>query len=144
MAMAIIQAKCAICGREFEHRHNCYNRKMADDYEKNMTDKITICPACYAKQKKEEEEIKREKEYKEAVEYAAEQDLPALTGTEKQIRWAEVIRYNLVKKITHEGFKEIVCENMIQSKDWIENRDNLKAYTITLYNNAATKGDRRK
>lgn len=141
MAMAIIQATCSVCGRGFEHRHNCYNRKMADDYEKNMADRITICTACYVKKKKEEEEIKREKEYQEAAAYAAEQELPNLTGTEKQIRWAEVIRYNFVKKITHEGFKKIVCENMIQSKDWIENRDNLKAYTITLYNNAATKGD---
>lgn len=135
MAMAIIQATCSVCGREFEHRHNCYNRKMADDYERGMTDKITICPACYAKQKKEEEEIKREKEYEEAVEYAAEQELPALTGTEKQIRWAEVIRCAFVKKITHEGFKKIVCENMTQAKEWIENRDNLKEYTIALYHN---------
>lgn len=47
-----------------------------------------VCPECYAKQR----EAEREAERKAAQTRAAEETLPELTGSSKQIAWAVVIR----------------------------------------------------
>lgn len=54
MAKAIVMIKCPRCGREYEYRKDCCNRKEADSFEEwakdNMTDRL--CPACYEEEKK--------------------------------------------------------------------------------------------
>ena len=74
-----------------------------------------ICPEC---QKKE-----WDKKNQKSVEIAKEFEFPALTGSEKQIAWANTIRfdfYNVCNK------KEIIVDDIItketQSKFWIDNR----------------------
>ena len=51
-----------------------------------------LCHACY----QAELERQREKATAEAIEAAKEMELPALTGTEKQIAWAETIRQAVI------------------------------------------------
>lgn len=49
------------------------------------------CPDCYAKQKEEENKI--------ALERSKEMELPSLTGTEKQVAWANTIRIQAIESI---------------------------------------------
>lgn len=55
-----------------------------------------LCPDCYEKERKER--IQRENE--EAAKLTKEYELPELTGTEKQVAWANTIRMNMFKKIS--------------------------------------------
>ncbi len=61
-----------------------------------------LCPECY----KKERQMEREKAEKEAVEKSAEMELPALTGTEKQVAWANTIRIDLI-----ESFMKMIENN---------------------------------
>lgn len=51
-----------------------------------------LCYECWQRQLREEQE----KEALEAAKAAREMDLPPLTGTEKQVAWAEVLRQQLI------------------------------------------------
>lgn len=51
-----------------------------------------LCPECYKKHLEEEKERKE----REAAEKAAEMELPELSGTEKQVAWANTIRMKKV------------------------------------------------
>ena len=53
-----------------------------------------LCPECFKKAKQE----KMEKEREEAAAKSKEMELPELTGTEKQIVWANVIRVRVIKE----------------------------------------------
>ena len=55
-----------------------------------------LCPECY----KKEQEEKRAKENAEAAEKSAEMELPELTGTEKQVSWANNIRLKIIENLT--------------------------------------------
>lgn len=52
-----------------------------------------LCPDCYAEKQRQ----KREEEVKAIAEKNAVNNLPELSGSEKQIAWAEKIRYTLLK-----------------------------------------------
>ena len=54
-----------------------------------------MCPDCYKKWLEEEHQRKN----KEAMEEAKEMDLPELTGTEKQIAWANTLRKKFVDTV---------------------------------------------
>lgn len=54
-----------------------------------------VCPECYEKQKEET----RQEATKQAAAEAIENGLPSLTGSEKQIAWAERIRVEKISKI---------------------------------------------
>lgn len=60
-------------------RHGCRKRKKIAWYEN-----YAVCPDCYEKA--------RQEEVATAAKQAKADGLPALTGSEKQIRWAESIR----------------------------------------------------
>lgn len=55
-----------------------------------------LCPDCYA----DDLRVKRETENAKAAAIAREQELPALTGTAKQIAWAETIRQSFIARLT--------------------------------------------
>ena len=59
---------------------------------------IAVCPDCYKEQLKAE----RDEANKAAAERAAEQGLPVLTGTEKQVAWANTIRDKFVSGVQTE------------------------------------------
>lgn len=85
-----------------------------------------MCPECAQKKKVEE----REKENQAAAERSAEMDLPELSGTEKQIAWANTIRIrqieNFNKRISRVATKlkekglEIIPETNIGIKEVID------------------------
>lgn len=88
MARVKIECTCKVCGEKFTHIKFRNNREQADSYEEWAKENITICPDCY--RRNEEEEAK-----KSASEKA---ELPELTGTEKQIAYAEKLRAKIVSK----------------------------------------------
>ena len=61
-----------------------------------------LCPECYKKQ------LEKEKEEKdiEAARKAKEMDLPELSGTEKQVAWANTLRMSQIEKL-NERFEKI-------------------------------------
>lgn len=61
-----------------------------------------LCPECYQKYLEEE----RDRKNQEAAEKSAEMELPELTGTEKQVAWANTIRIKKVD-IFNEGIERI-------------------------------------
>lgn len=107
MAKAIAKCTCKECGATFTVSAVKPNRREADSWKDWAADYYTLCPDC------------QEKEYKEAAAYLAEEaqkeGLPALTGSEKQIRGAEQIRAEKMEKIKAEIEKN--REKMNQTKD---------------------------
>ncbi|MGI6169911.1 MAG: hypothetical protein ACOYI4_09505 [Christensenellales bacterium] len=91
MAKASVTLTCTKCGKEFVHEQkNCGNRRDANNYEEWAIQNIDLCPECYGEKKRAEHANKVEKK-------AAELRLPKITsGTEKQIAWAEKIRYEVL------------------------------------------------
>lgn len=139
MAIARITCTCEICGGTFDHRHECYNRRQADEYEAWAADHITVCPECYRKRKMEE----RAAELASIREEIAGAELPDLTGTEKQVAWAWKLRLefleNAKKFMTSyvhgesytEEFKAAVrklLEIKTESRFWIDTRDDNLLY----------------
>jgi len=88
------------CGHYFT-KNLTGHQSSRESYIEWATDRLE-CPDCY--------KVRLEKERKEASELAAQQaaseNLPTLTGSEKQIRWAESIR---IKKL--ESLRKIAGEN---------------------------------
>ena len=56
-----------------------------------------MCPECWEKHLEKE----RERKNKEAEEKAKEMELPELTGSERQIAWANTLRQNLIDNLTN-------------------------------------------
>lgn len=66
-----------------------------------------LCTECY------QAEMKRlhEEENREAAEIAREMGLPALTGTEKQVAWAELIRQQMLADLDKFIYKQVKIEH---------------------------------
>lgn len=120
MAKASIVLTCRRCGKEFEHVHICKNRKEADQYEEWGKNNIDVCPDCYKIEIREHEEKAR-------VEMEQEYDLPALTGTERQVAWARQIRHNFFLNDgarLREKYRQALREQT-EARFWIDNKDDL-------------------
>ena len=123
MAIASVTIKCSECGKEFEHRRKCYNRGDANDYEAWAAGNIKLCPDCYREQNRERKEA-HEKEVVKNIEFSP------LTGSEKQIAWANSIRRaaiaNVVEKFGLERISpraiEILTHEIVDSRWWIDRR----------------------
>jgi len=74
-------------------KHSCGHWAKRPDNGWNW--EARLCPKCY----KTEMEKKRVSESAEAVAANAAAGYPALTGTPKQIAWAETIRFKMFKKL---------------------------------------------
>lgn len=92
MAIASVICTCTRCGNSFEHRKTCYNRSDANDYESWAAENITLCPACW----RAEQDAKRLAKRDQAT---ANYALPTLTGSERQIAWADKIRGQFIVSI---------------------------------------------
>ena len=95
MATAIVQCKCATCGKDFEIRKKCCNRADAEGFEKYAVAHYDECKECYKKRIREErEEI--------GAELAAKMTLPEITGkSEKQIGYAYSMRNQALARLTN-------------------------------------------
>ena len=128
MARAKIIITCEECGKQFVHTHICQNREAAANYEEWARSNITVCPKCYGEQLRAEERAKIDEQTEHAVQTIKEcgVDLPALTGTEKQIAWAMDIRARGAKMFIDAGAKGKawdIFNSKTEAKWWIENRN---------------------
>ena len=88
MAIASVKITCTACGKDFVHRKECYNRTDASEYESWAVNHIDTCPACYAKRKASEADVK----LNSVLEQFGRQ-LPEITGvSDKQIAYAAKVR----------------------------------------------------
>lgn len=102
MARASVKLTCTKCGREFKHESVCYNREEANKYEDWARNNILFCPRCYGAEaraaKAERRAKEREAQLKAAAAEAERLSLPTLTGTEKQVAQANLIRHEMIAK----------------------------------------------
>ena len=90
MEIARVECFCKNCGDLFVFEKECQNRLEAEALEKWAAKKKTLCPKCY-----------RGSQQLRTSQLSAELKLPAITGTEKQIQYAQSLRDRYVTK--HEG-----------------------------------------
>lgn len=94
MALAKVEITCTHCGKTFEARKTCYNRKDADNYEAWALENISLCPECRAAQKAAEQEA--------AAQRIAEA-LPTIEGvSDKQIAFAASLRAKYIANNANE------------------------------------------
>lgn len=88
MAKAEAKCTCKYCGKEFEYVAYKVNSRAACDFEKWAAENIDECPECRDRRHAEE----RAEASRVAAEAAKAKAWPELTGTEKQVAWANRIR----------------------------------------------------
>jgi hypothetical protein len=81
-----------------------------------------MCPECYRRFKEEQKAAANEK----AAEESKEMSLPELTGTEKQVTWANTIRVEFINKI-HDVIEESCFDNFDEEEQRAEYRANRTA-----------------
>ena len=91
MAKAVAICRCKTCGEEFKKETVKRNRTEADSWEEWAQNYYDECPDCYQKRIQAERDAANE----EAAGFAKEAELPELIGTEKQVAWANKIRWDL-------------------------------------------------
>ena len=142
MAKATVTCTCCECGKSFTASKILASRDQANNWEEWAVSNIIECDECRAKAREEERAAANAK----SAEAAKELELPELTGTEKQIAWANTIRvayFNSYSKIIAkyaelESSKREQCKEELKSFSevgehlfstktsasfWIENRD---------------------
>lgn len=84
MAKATAVCTCKVCGRNFERTATKRNRREADSWEAWAVSYYDMCPECMDAQT----QLHAEESTKRSVALG----LPALTGSYRQVAWAEDIR----------------------------------------------------
>ena len=109
MAVAHANCTCEKCGKRFEVVVKRPNRRDADSFEVWAERNITLCHEC-VRDEIEEEHLR---EAEDAKKKADERGLPHLRGSEKQIRWALVIREEKIGEIGRVicGLKRLAATN---------------------------------
>lgn len=92
MAIGYAECTCATCGETFTMRAEKQNRRSADSWAEWAKDNYTECSDCYRARRKKE----REEQNSRAAAEAAEMGWPELTGSEKQVAWANTIREQMM------------------------------------------------
>lgn len=106
--------------------------------------KNRLCPECYQAQTTQRQAQQSE----QARLFAAQSNLPALSGSEKQVAWAESIRAKAIESIDHlviPAEKQASIAPLIawlrmqtEAKFWIDHRDNKIAQEWILLAHRAT------
>ena len=139
MAKAVATCKCKICGTTFEKVAVKRNTREADSWKAWAERTFDICPAC--------EDRQYEEKAARLAEAAKASGMPELTGSPKQISWAEQIRSDQMKKIDAyleqakvacdaETLKRIarvlnyIRQHKAKASWWIDNRNNSPAILI--------------
>ena len=127
MSIAKIPLICRSCGKAFEARSTQRNSAAARSWEAWAREHMDTCPECYAR-------VRREKELEaikaRALEWMGEHPLPELTGTPRQIAWAEDLRYSRIAEISERCKPENAAdwfwrwiEGESSAQAWIDSRD---------------------
>ena len=138
MAKAEIECTCPECGAKHTWSVICHNRREADNWEQyHADDTDRLCPACYTKAKAKERAEAHEAENKAAAETAGKLGLHELSGSEKQIAWANTIRQQAIDKalasaggslanLNDKGrafVAGVLAKMSAEAKWWIDHRD---------------------
>lgn len=138
MAKATITLTCSKCGKEFEITVHGFNRTDCDrKVEYYGKDPTGICPECKKEAWVEEQKAKN----KAAVENLG-YTLPELTGSEKQIKWANDLRarYALATEksdcyfteFAYSIFRRAIFNGVTSARQWIEMRGDIdSAFNLT-------------
>lgn len=102
--MAKATFSCAKCGASVTVGGAGYNRKRADDLAEWKEKQGDICSDCWKKEQNEQ--------HQRDAQQNAKAELPALTGSEKQILWAEGIR---TQKLT--SLESVINELPIEDRN---------------------------
>lgn len=120
MAKASVELVCAGCGKTFRHEKICRNRESANAYETWARDNVSLCPKCYS-------ECMKQDELRKCAEKVGNRELTPLSGTEKQIAWANEIRTQMVallvgksKNVSDEMWAAI--NSFAEAGFWIDHR----------------------
>ena len=90
MAKATANCTCKECGKHFEKVKILRNCKEAESWQKWAEDNIDMCPECWRDARRAEERA--------AIDaLRTEYDAPPMTGSDKQIAWAEEIQLRAVQ-----------------------------------------------
>lgn len=149
MAKGTAACTCCECGKSFTASKILASRDQANNWEEWAKSNIIQCDDCREKEREEEKAAANAK----AAESAKGFDLPELTGSDKQVAWANTIRVKVFEqysKVTEsftkftpekqnqcaEEFEKLnaVANYLFNSKTsaafWIDNRDTLSIRTI--------------
>ena len=102
MAKAKAICKCKYCGNEFHYVTYKNNSRDARDFEKWAAENIDECPECREKRIAAE----HDEQARISAEAAKSKGWPELTGSEKQISWANTIRETHLSEIIEKIEKE--------------------------------------
>lgn len=136
MAKGTATCTCKYCGKTFEVSKVCGNRKAADEFVAYAEANFDECPECRAARiEKEREEANRK-----SAENAAAAGYPELTGTQKQVAWANTIRDKFLsgefaeEKFSAEGklFRAWMIKTQTNAADWIDHRNDLMGWANEL------------
>ena len=131
---------CAECGAEYWAEKTCCNRSEANRWEAWMQGQEGCCRECYAKRMAAERAADREAENAAAAARAAELNLPALEGSEKQVAWATTIRQEALDSalraaagadtaaLNADGrafVAGVVARMSVEARWWIDRRDDV-------------------
>lgn len=94
--MAWEAVMCNDCGIEYK----VDLRGPVKDREWKLQNTKWICNDC--------QEKRNNIKYQAAIDYASQNDMASLEGTEKQIKWAEVIRMNIIEEVKHIAVEKII------------------------------------
>ena len=125
MTKARAKYRCKTCGREFEATAIKANRRDADSWEEWAAEHIRECQDC----RQERIEAERQAESEKAAADARGKGYPSLTGTEKQIAWAERIRAEFVREwdgfiqATKDQHKDANTNKAEAFKAWMLSKD---------------------
>lgn len=95
MAKARAICTCKSCGCEFEKTTIKRNSREANSWEEWAASYYDECTDCYKERKEREKQEANEK----AAEFSRESGLAPLTGSDKQIAWANTIRMKFVEAV---------------------------------------------
>jgi hypothetical protein len=134
MARAQVELVCDKCSKHFLWAKNGYaNRAEANQATEWARSNVTLCPTCYEeaceKERRKKAELKRQEEAARCEQLQPlleELGFPCLTGSEKQVAWANIIRANAVYLMMSEddllkGFVTWACTKK-EATWWIEHR----------------------
>lgn len=127
MAKATAICTCKVCGCKFEKTAVRRNRSEATSWEEWAERTFDICPECERKE--------REAHAAELAKQAAADGMPALTGTPKQVTWAESLRARFIE-LSEKDFQHYLnilkrYEDEGNEKDAAKLNENIQLYEKT-------------
>lgn len=136
MAKATVTCTCKHCGATFERSTVKPSRREADRWEEWAKENFDECESCFKERKTRE----REEQNAIAAEKSAENGWPTLTGTEKQVAWANTLRIEYIKRIDekiaacsekgaepYRAMREFILNTYTEAKFWIDTRNDYYA-----------------